>query len=121
MIKKETIKEFLKPSPKKIIFSILIFIVIEIVLWLMTEACAFSCPKPPTFCQSYCLLDKKNLLPASGISFIISYLISCVVRPKKRSISRLFLIFVLIAILAFFTGFFIYPYVGSILAFIFTF
>jgi len=84
MMDKEAIKEFLKPEKKKVILFVLIFITIEVILWLMTKACAYSCPPPPTPCQSYCLLDSKNFLPATIVNIFISYLISCLLRRTKK-------------------------------------
>ena len=87
MMNKETIKQFLEVEKKKVILFILIFITIEIILWFMTKACTYSCPLPPTPCQSYCLLNSKNFLPATIVNIFISYLISCLLRRTKKTIA----------------------------------
>jgi len=109
MMSKETIKQFLKPDRRKILFSVLIFIILEVVLYLMTQACATVCPKPPTPCRSYCLIDSGKFLPASILAFLISYFISSAIRSEKRSIVVLLLILLGIMVIAFFVGFFVYP------------
>jgi len=115
MMSKGIIKQFLKPSRGKILFSVLIFIMLEIVLYLMTQACAYSCPPPPTPCRSYCLLDSKKFLPASILAFLISYFISSIIHSEKRSIISLLLILLGITAVVFFVGFFVYPFFESII------
>ena len=119
MMSKETIKQFLKPDRRKILFSVLIFIILEVVLYLITQTCATVCPKPPTPCRSYCLLDSEKFLPASILAFLISYFISSAIRPEKRSIVVLLLILLGIMAIAFFVGFFVYPILESIITYYF--
>ena len=107
MVDKEQIKEFLEPEQRKILFSVLIFLMLEIVLYLMTQACAIGTRR------SYCLLDFEQFLSASILALLISYFISSAIRPEKRSTYSLFLIFLGIAALALFVGFFVYPILKS--------
>jgi len=117
MMNKETIKEFFKPDRRKILFSVLMFIMLEIILYLMTLACAYSCPPPPATCSYYCLLDSEKFLPASILAFLISYFISSAVRPERKSTMSLFLILLGITAMAFFVGFFVYPIFESIITY----
>ena len=78
------IKQFLKPHRKKIFLFILIFVIIEIILWIIINACAYSCPMPPTPCQIKCLLNPQYFISATVINVIISYLVSCLLLKDKN-------------------------------------
>jgi len=101
--------EGFKPSGKKLILFVLIASGIEFILWVMSIACAFSCPPPPSPCRPRCLLNPEEFLPATVLNLVFSYILSCIIKPEEKSTSEIFFILIILLCVAAVIGFFIYP------------